>query len=113
MRVKMNVQTHYGKALQVDDVINVPNEVGQRWVGKGLAEETDEKVTAETGNEPVEPVDDQTGDQTGTKAYADMDAKELYGLAKERGIDAEARKSKEHYIGLLEADDIKNDQPTE
>lgn len=89
IKVKLNTQTFYGKPLQVDDVVEVPGEVGKRWISRGIASPASEEQSA--GDEVV--------------GYAAMKAKELYELCTERGIEAEAKKSKEYYIELLEADD--------
>lgn len=96
MQVKMLEQTHYGKTLFPDDVVKVDNETGLRWIGNGIAEVVESDDTIESAD-VSETVDDGT--------YASKDAKALYALCKERNIDAEARKSKEHYIELLEAAD--------
>jgi len=48
---------------------------------------------------------DDSDDDESNEEYDDMSTKELYDLCKDRGIEAKAKKSKDYYIELLEAND--------
>lgn len=101
----MLVNTAYQGPRKEGDVISVPEDFAKRWVKNGIAayvhevHETDESEThvdetTEDGTAKEEPTDDKTD-------YESMSAKELYALCKEKGIDVEAKKSKEYYIEKL------------
>lgn len=114
----MLVNTAYQGPRKEGDVISVPEDFAKRWVKNGIAayvqaeQETDEPVTpvdetpetndvqgqadetTEDGTAPEESTDDKPD-------YESMSAKELYALCKEKGIDVEAKKSKEYYIEKL------------
>lgn len=118
VKVKMLVNTAYQGPRKEGDVISVPEDFAKRWVKNGIAayvqaeQETDEPETpvdetsetddvqgqadetTEDGTAPVESTDDKPD-------YESMSAKELYALCKEKGIDVEAKKSKEYYIEKL------------
>lgn len=101
----MLVNTAYQGPRKEGDVISVPEDFAKRWVKNGIAayvhevHETDESEThvdetTEDGTAHEEHTDDKTD-------YESMSAKELYALCKEKGIDVEAKKSKEYYIEKL------------
>ena len=105
VKVKMLVNTAYQGPRKEGDVISVPEDFAKRWVKNGIAayaqevHETDETET---------PVDETTDDGNAQEEHTDdkpdyesMSAKELYALCKEKGIDVEAKKSKEYYIEKL------------
>lgn len=118
VKVKMLVNTAYQGPRKEGDVISVPEDFAKRWVKNGIAayvqaeQETDEHETpvdetpetddvqgqadetTEDGTAPEESTDDKPD-------YESMSAKELYALCKEKGIDVEAKKSKEYYIEKL------------
>lgn len=118
VKVKMLVNTAYQGPRKEGDVISVPEDFAKRWVKNGIAayvqaeQETDEPETpvdetpetddvqgqadetTEDGTAPEESTDDKPN-------YESMSAKELYALCKEKGIDVEAKKSKEYYIEKL------------
>lgn len=118
VKVKMLVNTAYQGPRKEGDVISVPEDFAKRWVKNGIAayvqaeQETDEPETpvdetpetddvqgqadetTEDGTAPEESTDDKSD-------YESMSAKELYALCKEKGIDVEAKKSKEYYIEKL------------
>lgn len=118
VKVKMLVNTAYQGPRKEGDVISVPEDFAKRWVKNGIAayvqaeQETDEPETpvdetpetddvqgqadetTEDGTAPEESIDDKPD-------YESMSAKELYALCKEKGIDVEAKKSKEYYIEKL------------
>lgn len=101
----MLVNTAYQGPRKEGDVISVPEDFAKRWVKNGIAayvhevHETDESEThvdetTEDGTAKEEPTDEKPD-------YESMSAKELYALCKEKGIDVEAKKSKEYYIEKL------------
>lgn len=118
VKVKMLVNTAYQGPRKEGDVISVPEDFAKRWVKNGIAayvqaeQETDEPETpvdetpetddvqgqadetTEDGTAPEESTDDKPD-------YESMSAKELFALCKEKGIDVEAKKSKEYYIEKL------------
>lgn len=118
VKVKMLVNTAYQGPRKEGDVISVPEDFAKRWVKNGIAayvqaeQKTDEPETpvdetpetddvqgqadetTEDGTAPEESTDDKPD-------YESMSAKELYALCKEKGIDVEAKKSKEYYIEKL------------
>lgn len=63
-----------------------------------------EEKKSPTMNEPEEEESGDDWDED-EKDYASMSPKDLYKLCISKGIDCDARKSKEYYIALLEDDD--------
>lgn len=110
-KVKLLVNTAYQGPRKEGDVILVPEGFANRWVKNGIAElvsdevdgEGDEVITEEPENEPEESNEVQEGQEPEVEAvdYASMKAKELYDLCVEKGIEVEAKKSKEYYIEKL------------
>lgn len=122
VKVKMLVNTAYQGPRKEGDVVSVPEDFAKRWVKNGIAEyvqkeqETDEPETpvqddvdeTPTTDDIQEQADDSTEDDTAQEGatedkpdYESMSAKELYALCKEKGIEVEAKKSKEYYIEKL------------
>ena len=109
----MLVSTAYQGPRKEGDVISVPEDFAKRWVKNGIA------AYAQEGQEtPIDEVlesDDVQGKAHGITEdsaapekstddnldYESMSAKELYTLCKDKGIDVEAKKSKEYYIEKL------------
>lgn len=105
VKVKMLVNTAYQGPRKEGDVISVPEDFAKRWVKNGIAAYVQEEQETD---EPETPVDETTEDGTAKEEptddkpdYESMSAKELYALCKEKGIDVEAKKSKEYYIEKL------------
>lgn len=90
--VKLLVNTAYQGPRKEGDIISVPDDFAARWCKNGIAELVEEVVeeVAEGTEEAEEVVD-----------YSKMNAKELYAACKEKGIEVEAKKSKEYYIEKL------------
>ena len=118
VKVKMLVNTAYQGPRKEGDVISVPEDFAKRWVKNGIAayvheeQETDEPETPVDETPETDDAQEQTDETTedGTAQeestddksdYESMSAKELYALCKEKGIDVEAKKSKEYYIEKL------------
>lgn len=108
VKVKMLVNTAYQGPRKEGDIIAVPEDFAKRWVKNGIAEYVQEEQEADEPETPAtddvqEQVDDSTQDGTTEDKpdYESMSAKELYALCKEKGIEVEAKKSKEYYIEKL------------
>ena len=110
VKVKMLVNTAYQGPRKEGDVIFVPEDFANRWVKNGIAELVCDDVSGNNdvtndANDSNEP--EGTGDVTeGNKDdsvvdYTSMSAKDLFAACKEKGIDVEAKKSKEYYIEKL------------
>lgn len=107
-KVKLLVNTAYQGPRKEGDVISVPDDFAKRWVKNNIAAyvEDDESAVDEpvVDEEPVEaPTEEPETDeeQSDVVDYSNMKAKELYDLCVERGIEVEAKKSKEYYIEML------------
>lgn len=97
INVKLLVNTAYQGPRKEGDVIAVPEDFANRWVKNKIAELVDGVV-----DEPVEAVEENAVvDENGS--LEQLSAKELYALCKDKGIDAEAKKSKEYYLEKLAA----------
>ena len=102
--VKMLVDTAYQGPRKAGDIIRVPEDFANRWVKNKIAElvsdevnnEDDEVIAQEIENESEGSDEVQEG-----PVYTNMKAKELYDLCVEKGIEVEAKKSKEYYIEKL------------
>ena len=109
VKVKMLVDTAYQGPRKEGDVISVPDDFANRWVKNGIAAyvkgQGDENDTAvNVGNSDTGSGENKCNEgDTNNEApgYDGMSAKELYALCKERGIEVEAKQSKEYYIEKL------------
>lgn len=96
--VKFLVNTAYRGPRKEGEVISVPDDYALRWVKNGIAEYVNNV------HEPVQETSDdheEGGNEFETPDIKNMSTKELYALCKEKGIDAEAKKSKEYYLEKL------------
>ena len=91
--VEMLVDTAYIKPRFKGNIINVPEDVAHRWTKNKIAKYVD--ISNNNGDEKS-IVEDSDMSQ-----YESMNAKELYALCKEKGIEAEAKKTKEYYLEIL------------
>lgn len=97
-KVKFLTDTAYQGPRKEGDIVDVPDDFADRWVKNGIAELVSGKVekkaaTAKTDADEKESEVD----------YSTMNAKELYALCKEHGLEVEAKKAKEYYIEKLTA----------
>lgn len=110
VKVKLLVNTAYQGPRKEGDEFFVPEDFAERWVKNGIAvyvkDGEEDEQPDEEGNKP-EDVDvegesetDNSGEDS-EESYENMSAKDLYALCKEKGIEAEAKKSKEYYIEKL------------
>ena len=114
----MLVNTAYQGPRKEGEIVSVPEDFAKRWVKNGIAVYAQEEPVIDNSEVPVDEspaVDEAQGQNDETtegdvvseepvddKAdYESMSAKELYALCKEKGIDVEAKKSKEYYIEKL------------
>ena len=97
--VKFLVNTAYRGPRKEGEVISVPDDYALRWVKNGIAEYVNNV------HEPIQETPDDHeedgGNEVETPDIQNMSTKELYALCKEKGIDAEAKKSKEYYLEKL------------
>lgn len=105
-KVKLLVNTAYKGPRKEGDIVSVPDDFAERWVKNHIAvayesasevEEAAESGITETVSEGE--VEVESGDES---SLSEMSAKELYALCKEKGIEADAKKSKEYYLDKLE-----------
>ena len=66
-----------------------------------------EVVEDDAVDEDVDDEAEEASNDTGEKSYQDMEAIELYKLAKSRGLNPEPKKTQKHYIWVLEKADRK------
>ena len=92
-KVKMLVSTAYQGPRKEGEVISVPDDFAARWVKNKIAAYVEEVAEVESEQKSVEG---EVVDELESK-----NAKELYALCKEQGIEVEAKKSKEYYIEQL------------
>lgn len=98
--VRMLVDTAYQGPRKAGDIIQVPEDFANRWVKNKIAalaskDEIPQKVEV-IGQEP-----ENETEGSGEVDYTNMKAKELYDLCVEKGIEVEAKKSKDYYIEKL------------
>lgn len=98
VKVKLLVNTAFKGPKKEGDVFNVPEDFAKRWVKNGIAElveeQEEEQVEAPIQEEAIEEPEEEID-------YKSMSAKDLYALCKEKGLDVEAKKSKDYYIEKL------------
>lgn len=97
--VKFLVNTAYRGPRKEGEVISVPDDYASRWVKNGIAEYVNGNVQ-EPGQETSDN-HEESDKEFETPEIQNMSTKELYALCKEKGIDAEAKKSKEYYLEKL------------
>lgn len=95
VKVKMLVNTAYQGPRREGEVVSVPEDFAKRWAKNGIAEYVHEEVE-EAAEAEAEEVEAEV-----EKDIKELNAKELYALCKEKGIDVEAKKSKEYYLEKL------------
>ena len=114
MKVKFLVDTAYQGPRKTGDVIDAPEDFAKRWVKNGIAAlvkddkkqtSEDDKVVNQASNDDdvqAQAPAQQTNDEDESKDdLSNKSAKELYALCVEKGIEVEAKKSKEYYLEKL------------
>ena len=104
-RVKFLTDTAYQGPRREGDEINVPDDYALRWEKNGIAKIMgDEYITKEehidTEVEDKEITNEVVSEEE-VEDFTNMNAKELFAKCKERGLEVEAKKSREYYIEKL------------
>ena len=104
-RVKFLTDTAYQGPRREGDEINVPDDFALRWEKNGIAKIMgDEYITkeehADTEVENKEITNEVVSEEE-VEDFENMNAKELFAKCKERGLEVEAKKSREYYIEKL------------
>ena len=105
-RVKFLTDTAYQGPRREGDEINVPDDYALRWEKNGIAKIMgDEYITKEehedTEVEDKEITNEVVSEEEEVEDFTNMNAKELFAKCKERGLEVEAKKSREYYIEKL------------
>ena len=110
VKVKLLVNTAYQGPRKEGDEFFVPEDFAERWVKNGIAVYADDSENGNQNDDDDTGVNDAAVDDAGETTnddaedahdYESMNAKDLYALCKEKGIEVEAKKSKEYYIEKL------------
>ena len=103
-RVKFLTDTAYQGPRREGDEINVPDDYALRWEKNGIAKIMGDEYIAKEEHEDTEVEDEETTNEVVSEEVEDftnMNAKELFAKCKERGLEVEAKKSREYYIEKL------------
>ena len=118
MLVQLIKNTNYKGFKRAGEFLDVSNDIARRWFKNNIAVVAEEvkipvvETTKLSDNEPVYteieqiedviPVDEEVErDLPETTALDSMNAKELYKLCCEKGLEVEPKRSKEYYLELL------------
>lgn len=103
-RVKFLTDTAYQGPRREGDEINVPDDYALRWEKNGIAKIMGDEYIAKEEHEDTEVEDKEITNEVVSEEVEDftnMNAKELFAKCKERGLEVEAKKSREYYIEKL------------
>lgn len=95
LKVKMLVNTAYKGPRHEGEVISVPEDFAKRWAKNKIA------VILDDAQEPEQVVEEPVAEEVEAIDYSSMSAKELYAACKEKGLEVEAKQSKEYYLEKL------------
>ena len=103
LKVRFLVNTAYQGPRKEGEEIYVPEDFASRWAKNSIAEIVTEGEKSDQHDVPEEAVadDEEAAKDEDKHDYSDMNAKDLYALCKQRGIEVEAKKSKEYYLEKL------------
>lgn len=102
LKVRFLVNTAYQGPRKEGEEIYVPEDFASRWAKNSIAEIVTEDEKSDQHDVPEEVVADEAPDEEEDKHdYSDMNAKDLYALCKQKGIEVEAKRSKEYYLEKL------------
>ena len=103
LKVRFLVNTAYQGPRKEGEEIYVPEDFASRWAKNSIAEIVTEDEKSDQHDVPEEEVadDEEAAKEEDKHDYSDMNAKDLYALCKQRGIEVEAKKSKEYYLEKL------------
>lgn len=102
LKVRFLVNTAYQGPRKEGEEIYVPEDFASRWAKNSIAEIVTEDEKSDQHDVPEEAVTDETpAEEEDKHDYSDMNAKDLYALCKQKGIEVEAKRSKEYYLEKL------------
>ena len=102
LKVRFLVNTAYQGPRKEGEEIYVPEDFASRWAKNSIAEIVTEDEKSDQHDVPEEAVADEAPVEEEDKHdYSDMNAKDLYALCKQKGIEVEAKRSKEYYLEKL------------
>ena len=104
-RVKFLTDTAYQGPRREGDEINVPDDYALRWEKNGIAKIMGDEYITKEEPEDTEVEDEEITNEVVSEGevedFTNMNAKELFAKCKERGLEVEAKKSREYYIEKL------------
>ena len=104
-RVKFLTDTAYQGPRREGEEINVPDDYALRWEKNGIAKIMGDEYITKEEHEDTEVEDKEITNEVVSEEevedFANMNAKELFAKCKERGLEVEAKKSREYYIEKL------------
>lgn len=103
LKVRFLVNTAYQGPRKEGEEIYVPEDFASRWAKNSIAEIITEDEKSDQHDVPEEEVADEEEavKEEDKHDYSDMNAKDLYALCKQKGIEVEAKRSKEYYLEKL------------
>ena len=104
LKVRFLVNTAYQGPRKEGEEIYVPEDFASRWAKNSIAEivtEDEKSDQHDVSEEEVVDDEEEAAKEEGKHDYSDMNAKDLYALCKQKGIEVEAKKSKEYYLEKL------------
>ena len=102
LKVRFLVNTAYQGPRKEGEEIYVPEDFASRWAKNSIAEIVTEGEKSDQNDVPEEVVADEVpAEEEDKHDYSDMNAKDLYALCKQKGIEVEAKRSKEYYLEKL------------
>ena len=103
LKVRFLVNTAYQGPRKEGEEIYVPEDFASRWAKNSIAEivTEDEKSDQHDVHEEVVADEEEAVKEEDNHDYSNMNAKDLYALCKQKGIEVEAKRSKEYYLEKL------------
>lgn len=103
LKVRFLVNTAYQGPRKEGEEIYVPEDFASRWAKNSIAEivTEGEKSDQNDVSEEVVADEEEAVKEEDKHDYSDMNAKDLYALCKQKGIEVEAKRSKEYYLEKL------------
>ena len=102
LKVRFLVNTAYQGPRKEGEEIYVPEDFASRWAKNSIAEIVTEDEKSDQHDVPEEVVADEVpAEEEDNHDYSNMNAKDLYALCKQKGIEVEAKRSKEYYLEKL------------
>ena len=102
LKVRFLVNTAYQGPRKEGEEIYVPEDFASRWAKNSIAEIVTEDEKSDQNDVHEEVVADEVpAEEEDNHDYSNMNAKDLYALCKQKGIEVEAKRSKEYYLEKL------------